>query len=192
VAGAMSDYTGLSDAELLRATGRDPQAFGELYDRHAATIYRWARRSGLGEADALDLVAELFARVWISRKRYRDLGDGSAAGWLHGIARNLAAAYRRRGRIEHRARQRLGMPLTVEPDGGAALAERLDAEASGGELAAAMSALPERYRRAVQMRVVDELAYPELAARLACSETTARKRVSLGLRLLRERLTDTR
>jgi RNA polymerase sigma-70 factor (ECF subfamily) len=55
-----------------------------------------------------------------------------------------------------------------------------------------MASLPERYRRAVQMRVVEELAYPELAARLQCTETTARKRVSLGLRLLRERLTDTR
>jgi RNA polymerase sigma factor (sigma-70 family) len=188
----MSDYTGLSDAELLRAAARDPQTFGELYDRYAVTAYRWARSAGLDEADALDLVAELFARVWISRRRFRDPGDGSVGGWLYGIARNLTAAYRRRGRIERRARRRLGMPPAVEPDGGPGLADRLDAEASRGELAAAMAALPERYRRAVQMRVVDELAYPELAARLACTETTARKRVSLGLRLLRERLTDTR
>jgi DNA-directed RNA polymerase specialized sigma24 family protein len=40
----------------------------------------------------------------------------------------------------------------------------------------------------LEMRVVGELAYPELAARLDCTETTARKRVSLGLRFLRNRL----
>jgi DNA-directed RNA polymerase specialized sigma24 family protein len=44
----------------------------------------------------------------------------------------------------------------------------------------------------VQMRVVEELDYPELAARLEVTETTARKRVSLGLRLLRERMETTR
>ena len=188
----MSDYTRLTDAELLAASGRDSQAFAELYDRHASGVYRWARRTGLEESDAVDVVAELFARAWISRKRFRDPGDGSAAGWLYGIARNLTAAHRRRGHIESRARRRLGMPLQAEPDTGPVLAERLDAEASRSELATAMASLPERYRRAVQMRVVEELAYPELAARLHCTETTARKRVSLGLRLLRERLTDTR
>ena len=84
------------------------------------------------------------------------------------------------------------MPLAAEPDAGAALAERLDATASRPALEAAMGELPPTHRQAVQMRVVDELDYPELALRLNCSETTARKWVSLGLRSLRERLEPTR
>jgi DNA-directed RNA polymerase specialized sigma24 family protein len=59
----MEEQVPRTDAELLRAAGRDPAAFGELYDRHAAPILRWALRSGLDEADALDLVSELFARA---------------------------------------------------------------------------------------------------------------------------------
>jgi RNA polymerase sigma-70 factor (ECF subfamily) len=188
----MSEHAKARDAELLSAAKRDPEAFGKLYDRHAARAYGWARRAGLGEADALDLVAELFAQAWISRGRFQDPGDGSAAGWLHGIARNLLASRRRRGRIELKARRRLGMPLTAEPDTGAALAERLDATASLPALEAAIDELPARHRQAVQMRVVDELDYPELALRLNCTETTARKWVSLGLRFLRQRLLPTR
>jgi DNA-directed RNA polymerase specialized sigma24 family protein len=84
------------------------------------------------------------------------------------------------------------MPPTAEPDTGAALAERLDATASRPALVAAMDELPPTHRQAVQMRVVDELDYPDLALRLNCTETTARKWVSLVLRLLRERLEPTR
>jgi RNA polymerase sigma-70 factor (ECF subfamily) len=36
-------------------------------------------------------------------------------------------------------------------------------------------------REAVELRVVDELAYAEIAARLDCTENTARQRVHRGL-----------
>jgi RNA polymerase sigma factor (sigma-70 family) len=183
----MSGQRRRSDAELLAAASRDPEAFGELYDRYAGPAFGWARRAGLGEADALDLVAELFAQAWVSRGRFRPPDDGRAAGWLYGIARNLVAAQRRRGRIDQAARRRLGMPLAVEPVDDAAV-ERVDAAASRRTLKGAMDDLPATQRAAVEMRVVGELAYPELAARLDCTETTARKRVSLGLRFLRDRL----
>ncbi len=80
------------------------------------------------------------------------------------------------------------MRAVTEPDTWPALAERLDAVALRGELEAALDQLPARHREAVQMRVVEELDYPELAARLDVTETTARKRVSLGLQLLRRRM----
>jgi DNA-directed RNA polymerase specialized sigma24 family protein len=79
----LSGHTIRTDAELLQAASEDPQAFRELYDRHSAELCGWARRSGLAEADALDLVSELYARAWVSRKRFRDPGDGSAAPWLY-------------------------------------------------------------------------------------------------------------
>ena len=179
---------GRTDAELFEATGRDPEAFGELYDRHAEGVYRWARGAGLAEADALDLVSELFARAWVSRKRYREPGDGSAGPWLFGIARNLLGAHRRKGRIEAKARKRLRVPATVEADTIDAIHERVDASAQRPALEQAMEALPEIQRHAVKLRVIDGLGYPEIALRLRCSETAARKRVSLGLRFLRARL----
>ena len=68
-----SNHPHRTDADLLDAAARAgvPEAFGELYDRYAAAAYGWARKAGLDEADALDLVAELFASAWVSRKRFR-------------------------------------------------------------------------------------------------------------------------
>jgi RNA polymerase sigma-70 factor, ECF subfamily len=184
----MDERSPRTDAELLRAAARDPNAFGKLYDRHAASILRWALRSELDEADALDLVSELFARAWVSRKRYRDPGDGNAAPWLYGIARNLLASHRRSGRIEEKARKRLRLPQLAEPDPSDAVAERVAATASRGALDRALAALPDRHADAVRLRVVDGLGYPDIATQLGCTETTARKWVSLGLRSLRTRM----
>ena len=58
-------------------------------------------------------------------------------------------------------------------------------------LADAMAALPSEQRRAVELRVVDECGYADVAHRLGVSEQTARARVSRGLRALALRLDDT-
>jgi len=39
-----SEYDARSDAELLRRSGRDPEAFGAFYDRHAATVLAYFQR----------------------------------------------------------------------------------------------------------------------------------------------------
>ena len=49
-------------------------------------------------------------------------------------------------------------------------------------LSEALETLSPDQRDAMQLRVIDELAYPEVADRLGCSEANARQRVSRGLR----------
>jgi DNA-directed RNA polymerase specialized sigma24 family protein len=48
--------------------------------------------------------------------------------------------------------------------------------------------LPADERRAVELRVIDERDYGEIATELRCSELVVRKRVSRGLAHLREQL----
>lgn len=184
----MRRHEHMTDAELLRDATRDASAFGYLHDRHAARLYRWTRSEGLGEADALDLVAEVFARAWVSRKRFRDPGDGGMGPWLYGIARNLVASHRRSGAIEARARKRLRLPVAATTEDMATSESRLDAAALRSNLKAVLESLPEGHKSAVRLRVLEGLDYPEIASRLGCTETTARKWVSLGLRGARARL----
>ena len=70
-----------------------------------------------------------------------------------------------------------------------AIEERLAAGALHGELESALASLPKDQRDALQLRVVGELPYQEVAAELGCSETAARLRVMRALgrlaRLLR-------
>jgi RNA polymerase sigma-70 factor (ECF subfamily) len=145
----------------------------------------WVRRGGVQEADVLDVVAELFAQAWRSRRRFRDPGDGGAGAWLYGICRHLIARQRRRGRADDSARRCLGMDVDY---GGASLeaaVDRLELLDRREELELAVAGLPPAQATAVRLRVVDELPYDEIASRLACTPVTARKHVSLGLRQLR-------
>jgi RNA polymerase sigma factor (sigma-70 family) len=183
-------HDSMTDVELLRTAELDAEAFGQLYDRHASDLHGWFRRQGVGEATAADLLAELFAQAWRSRHRFEDRGDGTIAPWLYGIGRNLLATYRRRERVETAARRKLGMrlDLVAAPDPVGACDDRLDAAAAGPGLQRALAHLPPPQRHAVHLRVVDGLPYREVAAALDCTDVTARKRVSLGLKTLRQRL----
>jgi RNA polymerase sigma-70 factor (ECF subfamily) len=105
--------------------------------------------------------------------------------WLYGIAAKKLADSRRRGRVEADARRRLALdPIAIEDED----LERIPSVAGFVDVAAAVASLPEDQRAAVLARIVDERSYAEIAAEVACSEMVVRKRVSRGLRILRERL----
>jgi RNA polymerase sigma factor (sigma-70 family) len=55
-----------------------------------------------------------------------------------------------------------------------------------------LSGLPPRAREAVKARVVDERDYPDIARDLRCSEAVVRKRVSRGLKALRNQMEENR
>ena len=160
-------------------------AFREFYDRYAVWMRSWLLRQTGSESAALDLTAETFAQAWHASKRFRDMADGSGAPWLFGIARNLVRQYHKHNRIETAARQRLGMPLAAaECDDYERVDDRVSADAMGPALLGAMRALPADQRRAVELRVVEQLDYDEVAGKLGCSQNAARLRVSRALRSL--------
>jgi len=169
-----------TDAELIETAESEPSAFGELYRRHVSTVHGWFRRRL--EWAAADLTAETFAQAWLSRRSFRDEAEGSALPWLFGIARNVARESARRNEVETRARRRLRLPTELaSEDGYAAVEERLSPRAA---LAEALETLSDHERQAVELRVVDELPYPDVAERLGVQPAAARLRVSRALRRL--------
>lgn len=169
-----------TDAELVRNAEQDPEAFGEIYRRHVSAVHGWLNRRA--PVAASDLAAETFARAWLNRRSFHDERDGSALPWLLGIARNVLGDSIRRDRIETRARERLGLPtdLSVE-DGFDAVDDRLTARVA---LRGVLERLPMHERRALELRVGDELSYDEVADRLSIRPAAARLRVSRALRRL--------
>jgi RNA polymerase sigma-70 factor, ECF subfamily len=169
-----------TDTDLIRAARSDPDAFGELFRRHAADVDRFVRSRAPASVSA-ELTAETFAQAALSLRRFRDHASGSALPWLYGIARNLVRRYHHRARVDTSARRRLGLPacsyeLDLDLTNG-----RLDAERLAPSLAAALDALPQSQRQAVELRVIDELPYDQIAGWLGCSEVAARIRVTRAL-----------
>ena len=170
-----------SDEQLLVAGGSHD--FALFYRRYAEDVVAYfARRVRDAEA-AADLTAETFAAAVVARERFRP-ERGSAAAWLYGIAGHKLADYQRRGRLEDRARQQLGMvrrTVTAE--------DAVEIEALGQEVVAdLLSVLPAEQREAVAGHVLDDAPYEELARSAGVTTSAIRHRVSRGLRALRERL----
>ena len=183
----MTEVRRVSDLELLRAARADPEAFGEFYRRHAVGLERWLRSQTPDLATAADLTAETFAQALVGLERFRGDDDGAAHAWVYGIARNLVRRYHRRGRVETATCQRLGIQVDLDPQEIADLEQRMQAMAHASELSDALDRLPSAQREAVQLRVIDELDYPEAAARMGTTEQNARMRVSRALRTLQQR-----
>jgi RNA polymerase sigma factor (sigma-70 family) len=160
----------VTDAELIVASRRDPAAFRELYDRWADTLLARFYRRVFDAEVAADLLAETFAVAFERRHRVRDTGQPGAA-WLYGIAAKELSHWFRHQAVERRAVRRLGIAVPALDDESIARIEALaDAAAHRPALTAALARMTDRERDAVQLRVVDELAYPEIAAKLGCSE----------------------
>ena len=80
-----------------RARAGDADAFGELFDSCAKTVYNHAFRL-LGDWSAAeDVMAQTFLEAWRSRERIAADGE-SLRPWLLGIATNLARGHRRASR----------------------------------------------------------------------------------------------
>lgn len=174
-----------TDAELMRRARRDPQAFDAIYVRHARAIHRWLARHGSDGVRAWELTAEVFAQAWISRRRFASSEHDSAAPWLYGIAKNVLRHEARRRSSELRAVRRLGMQLDLAmPNDEDERLERLMVEELGDEIRRSLQQLPRDQRSAVELRVIDELPYDEVARHLDCSVEAARVRVLRGLRAL--------
>jgi RNA polymerase sigma factor (sigma-70 family) len=178
----------VGESELFRRSVESDAAFEEIYRRHAPRLFRWLTRETSRE-QALDLVAETFAQMLLSVERYRGESDAAAVAWLNGIARNLLCGYiRGRGKEGCALRK-----LEIEEAVAVALSNAaVDLVREVDELAEAVdqafAELSVEARRAVRMRVVEELPYAEVARRLEIDPATARTRVSRALRAMGTKL----
>src|SRR5207302_343204 len=126
-----------SDAEVIGRSLDEPEAFGLIYDRHAATLLRFLGRR-VGAEVAEGLLGELF-RIAFERRKTFDAARASALPWLYGIGSNLLMKHRRgeargpgeeaaaRGRVRAgRARPGKGDAHGDDPAGGRAPAPTYD------------------------------------------------------------------
>ena len=170
------------DLRSRREHGGDLGRLEALYRASAPELLRWFRSRVPEVVVATDLLSETFAQAVVGIGRCRATTDVEAIAWLWGIARNLLRRYYRSQRVERSARDRIGMVSELSSPG-ADESPRGD-QRMGAVLRAALDDLTEQTRACVWFRLVDELSYAEIAAKLECSEAVVRQRVSRGLRRL--------
>jgi RNA polymerase sigma factor (sigma-70 family) len=172
-----------SDAEVIRRSLGEPEAFGLIYDRHAATLLRFlGRRVGAGVAEGL--VGELF-RIAFERRKTFDGLRASALPWLYGIGSNLLLKHRRGEARRLRANAR--MAVRGAPHNRASAAA-LDARLLFPRVADAIEALPDGEREALLLFAWEDLSYQSVAEALELPIGTVRSRLNRARAHLRELL----
>lgn len=161
----------------------------ELYRRERNGILVFVARRTFDAALAADLTAETFALAMESWSRLHARSEEEMRGWLFTVARRQVGRYFRRSRVELKATERLGIMV---PQVGADDVATIEERAGLGDLRASLreelARLSDGQREALQLRIVEERPYDEVALALGISEQAARARVSRGLRALEQSL----
>jgi RNA polymerase sigma-70 factor (ECF subfamily) len=185
-----------SDHELIEATrGGDEAAYGEIMQRYRGPITNYLYRFLNDYEEAVDLAQETFVRVYFALERYHT--QFAFSTYIYRIAANLAISELRR-----RKRRRL-LSLTglfqgegesqaeFQPADERKLVDRemLDDERDQ-QIAAAIAALPEKYRTPIILRDIQGKSYDEVAEIMGLGLGTTKSRISRARGLLKERLQD--
>ncbi len=163
------------DATVIEQSWQEPEAFAELYDRHAGPILRYVTRR-LGETAADDVVAETFLAAFRRRHRY-DLARPDARPWLYGIAANLIGKHHRAEVRMLRTFARTGVDPVTEGHADR-VDDRVSAAAVHRELAAALAALAAGDRDVLLLVAWADLSYDEVASALGIPIGTVRSRLN--------------
>lgn len=91
---------GTSSDLLSRVRSRDPMAWERLAELYGPLVYYWCRRSGLQEADAADVVQNVFVSVASTINNYQRRMGTTFRGWLWTVARSKIQDHFRRWRTE--------------------------------------------------------------------------------------------
>jgi len=173
-----------SDAEVIGRSLSEPETFGLIYDRHAATLLRFlGRRAGAKIAEGL--VGDLF-RIAFERRKAFDASRESALPWLYGIGSNLLLKHRRSEARRLRATARMAADnLSTDSRTRAAA---LDARVSISRVADAIESLPDEEREPLLLFAWEELSYQHMAEALELPIGTVRSRLNRARAHLRELL----
>ncbi len=162
-------------------------AFPQFLAHYGNLVYGIALRSTKRPADAEDLAQEAFIRAYQALAGYdaQRITGLRPRGWLAAIVSNLG-----RNRAKRKPPATAGLELLAEhADESTPRPERVvEQREAARQWRRRLDALPHRYRRAVELRHVSGLSYPELAEALDRPLGTVKSDVHRGVKLLREAL----
>ena len=171
------------DDDLIRAVQRqDAAALMTLYDRYNRVAFALAYRVLDDAATAEEVVQDAFMLVWKRADSFDLDRGGSLRAWLLTIVRHRTIDFRRRY-----ARQEVGnLPLDAMeavlagPDVWENVLGGLDRD----QIRAAVAALPDEQRRAIELAYFDGLTHGAIAEQTGAPLGTVKGRLRLGLQKL--------
>ena len=175
----------------LKSRPDQPEEFQEVLRTHGDLAYRMAcQLTGGREAEARDLVQEVFIRIWKNWDTHR---PNSLKGWMYRVLQNLYLdAARRRARypsisLEAPNDQDIRWEDALT-DGRPSIEQSLEQQDVQRQVQHALTRVDEEFRLPVILCDMEGLAYEDISRILSCPIGTVRSRIHRGRQQLRQLL----
>ena len=171
------------DALIAEAAKTDADAFGELYERYYARVYRYVYHRVGNASDAEDITAVVFMNALEGLPSFQPRRSGFAP-WLFRITRNTVVDHYRKGRKQSSLDDMAHHAVEGDPVSHVLGNERNE------ELGRLVQHLSLEQREVVLLRYAGDLSLSEIAVTLKKNEPAIRMLLHRGLRRLKAVMDD--
>jgi RNA polymerase sigma-70 factor (ECF subfamily) len=173
-----------SDLDLMHAIQREePDALSELYDRYNGILKALILRVIHNEAEADDLLQEIFMEIWNQSKNF-SAQKGKPLGWMVTLARRRAIDGLRKKQAYTRAGERLQSETEQQPDAWVHNTTQEEISFSDTRLLVrkVINMLPPAQQQAIELAFFRGMSQREIAADTNTPLGTVKTRLELGLK----------
>lgn len=173
-----------SDIDLMRSIqAGDSEALSQLYDRYSGILKALTLRVIHNEAEADDLLQEIFMEIWNHAKNF-SAQKGKPLGWMVTLARRRAIDGLRKKQAYARAGERLQAETEQQPEAWVhnATAEEIDFADTRVLVRQVISSLPPAQQQAIELAFFRGMSQREIAADTNTPLGTVKTRLELGLK----------
>src|SRR5438067_13812687 len=183
-----------SDVDLMIGIqSEDADALSKLYDRYNGIIKALILRVIHNEAEADDLLQEIFMEIWNQAKNF-SAHKGKPLGWMVTLARRRAIDGLRKKQAYSRAEERLQSETEQQPE--AWVHNSTETEISRGDtrqlIQKVIDSLPPPQQQAVELAFFQGMSQREIAAKTNTPLGTVKTRLELGLKKIYDGLKELR
>lgn len=181
------------DSLVDQALSGDEKAYKRFIEKYARALYYHILRMVKNEDMVEDLVQEVFSKAFTNINSFNK--EYAFSTWLYRIATNHSIDYLRKKRLKT-----LSIDEPISTKDGEMNIELPDHEASSDQqvihgqrnqvILQAMQSLPEKYRRVIEMRHMEEKSYQEIAEVLELPLGTVKAHIFRARELLYKYLKD--
>ena len=183
-----------SDLELMKAIqAEDPDALSQLYDRYNGILKALILRVVHNEAEADDLLQEIFMEIWNQAKNFSSQ-KGKPLGWMVTLARRRAIDGLRKKQAYARAEERLQNETEQQPDAWAhnTTEEEIVLSDTRELIRKVIAGLPPAQQQAIDLAFFRGMSQREIAAKTNTPLGTVKTRLELGLKKIYDGLKELR
>jgi RNA polymerase sigma-70 factor (ECF subfamily) len=183
-----------TDVELMRGLQlEEPEALSQLYDRYNGILKALILRVIHNEAEAEDLLQEVFMEIWNQAKNFSSR-KGKPLGWMVTLARRRAIDGLRKkqayARVEERLQTETEQRAGAHPDN--ATEDKICSGDTRLLIAKVLNSLPDAQQKVVELAFFQGMSQREIAANTNTPLGTVKTRLELGLKKIYDGLKELR